>query len=305
MLPGIDLLQLFVAVADSGSIASAARELDLSPSTASRKIATLEREFGTQLLLRTTRSLRLTEGGVAFLGWARATVEGYQRVDDTLGALQNSPTGMIRIACNDYAAVNYLPLLLKTFSARHPKLQFSVSTTPRPEQLLEASCDLLLHIGPRPEVDVVARKILDYTRCLCASPEYLAQYGTPQSIEDLAGHRCLTHSGGEAREWSFLREGRVVRQPIEPHVEVDSYTALFRLSAAGLGIARLSELALRDAFASGQLVKVLPDHIGVFADGEIAGMWLLFPERKVLHRTRLLADFLAREIRRVVDTPGW
>lgn len=305
MLPGIDLLQLFVAVAETGSIASAARHLDISPSTASRKVAALEREFGTQLLIRTTRTLKLTEAGQALLRWARATVAGYHEVDDALGALQNTLAGTIRIACNDYAAINHLPPLLKTFSARHPGIRFSVSTTPRPEQLLEASCDLVLHIGPRPDVDVVARKILDYTRCLCAAPDYLMQYGTPQTIADLGTHRCLSHSGGEAREWAFMSEGQLVRQTIDPFIEIDSYTSIFRLAVAGLGVARLAELALQDAFASGRLVKVLPDLTGVFPDGEPAGMWLLFPERKVLQRTRLFADYLAREIRRVAVIPAW
>ena len=115
VLPGIDLLQLFVEVVDAGSIAAAARRLDLSASVASRKIAALEQELGTRLLMRTTRKLSLTEGGASALAWARATVDGYRGLNDELGAMQNSPKGTIRFACNDYAATEYLPPLLQAF----------------------------------------------------------------------------------------------------------------------------------------------------------------------------------------------
>lgn len=296
MLPGIDLLQVFVETAESGSIAAAARKLDMSPSTASRKIATLEREFGTPLLIRTTRQLRLTEGGLSLLAWAQETVHGYKRIDDNLGALQNQPSGTIRFACNDYAAANYLPTLLETFCARYPKLKFSISIQPKPEQLLDASCDLLLHLGQRPTINVIARQVKRYARCLCASPKYLAQYGMPKHVDDLRHHRCITHSEDESREWSFSINGRVKRLPMDPYIEVDSYSAIYRLAVAGLGIARVSTLLLQPSLANGSMVEILPKVTCVFPNGETSGMWLLFPQRKILHRTRLFADFLAHAI---------
>jgi DNA-binding transcriptional LysR family regulator len=296
VLPGIDLLQLFVEVVDAGSIAAAARRLDLSASVASRKIAALEQELGTRLLIRTTRKSSLTEGGAAVLAWARETVDGYRGLNDELGALQNSPKGTIRFACNDYAAIEYLPPLLQAFCSQYPGVRLSITTTPRPEQLLETACDLVLHIGQRPDVNVVARQVGRYRRCLCAAPEYLAKFGVPHSVADLSRHRLLSHSGGESREWCFSIAGKLIRQPIDPYIEVDSYSALYSLSAAGLGIGRLSESLLAAELASGRMLKLLPQARCVFADGSIAGMWLLFPERRTLHRTRLLADFLAKAI---------
>lgn len=296
MLPGIDLLQLFVEVVDAGSIAAAARKLDMSPSVASRKITALEQEFGTHLLIRTSRQMRLTEGGIALLDWARDTVKSYRSLDDNLAALQNRPTGTIRLACNDYAAVNYLPPLLRKFCTLYPGLRLSISTSPKPEQLLDASCDLLLHIGPRPEINVIARQVRRYARCLCASPAYIEAHGVPHTVDELSRHHCLTHSGGESREWYFSIEGQVVRQAIDPYIEVDSYAALYKLSEAGLGIARVSEALLQNAFIRRTMVKILPEATCVHSNGEIPGMWLLFPERKILHRTRLLADYLAQAI---------
>lgn len=98
----INPLRLFVKVAETESIAAAARQLDVAPSIASRQIAALERAFKTKLLTRTTRRLSLTPAGATLLEWARATVEGYEEVADELGAMQHRPSGVVRLASNDY-----------------------------------------------------------------------------------------------------------------------------------------------------------------------------------------------------------
>lgn len=292
----LSLLQLFVRVAETGSIAAAARQLDIAPSIASRQIATLERAFSTKLLIRTTRHLSLTPAGHTLLEWAKPMIRSFEEVTDEIGAMQHRPSGVIRLASNDYASVLYLPEILKKFCRKYPDVRVQLSNTTEPARLLAGECDLALHAGRMPDVNLIGRKVRQYRRYLCASPAYLARKGTPRAVADLADHDCLVHSASERLNWSFEHSGQVLTQVIQPYIEVDNYQVLTQLATSGMGIARLSESAARGPFTTGDLVELLPDYKCVYADGGLPAMWIIFADRRILHRTRLLADFMAAEL---------
>jgi len=292
----INPLRLFVRVAETESIAAAARQLDIAPSIASRQIAALERAFKTKLLTRTTRRLSLTPAGATLLEWARTTVEGYEEVADELGAMQHRPSGVIRLASNDYAAVTYLPSILQSFCARYPEVRIQLSTSTDPTKLLASVYDLAIHAGRMPEANLVGRRFRQYRRRLCATPAYLAKKGRPESPADLPGHDCLMHSSSERLHWSFEQGGEIVTQTIQPYFESDNYLVLKELALKGVGIARLAEELISEAFAAGTLIEVLPDCKCVYADGALPAMWMVFADRRILRRTRLLADFIVKEL---------
>jgi DNA-binding transcriptional LysR family regulator len=292
----ITLLHLFVKVADAGSIAAAARQLDLAPSIASRRIAALERALKTRLLIRTTRRLSLTQAGQTLLEWARTTTTSFEEIADELGALQERPSGVIRLASNDYAAITYLPDILRRFCARYPDVRVQVSISNEPMTLLKDECDLAIHAGRMPDVNLIGRKIRQYRRRLFASPGYLEARGRPETVGDLADHDCLSHSASERLNWAFERDGEITTLRIEPYIEVDNYLVLRQLAVSGMGIARLAEDSAAGHLERGELVEVLPGHGCVYADGGLPAMWLIFADRRILHRTRLVADFLAKEI---------
>lgn len=294
----VNLLRLFVKVAETESIAAAARQLDIAPSIASRQIAALERAFKTKLLNRTTRRLSLTPAGTTLLDWARATVEGYEEVADELGAMQHRPSGIIRLASNDYAAQIYLPSILQRFCARYPEVRIQLSTSTDPTRLLASAYDLAVHAGRMPEASLVGRPFRRYRRRLCASPAYLARKPGPRSPAELVAHDCLAHSASERLDWSFEHRGETVTQPIQPYIESDNYLVLMELALKGVGIARLSEGLVKEHFASGALIEVLPDYKCTYADGALPAMWIVFADRRVLRRTRLLADFIVAELTR-------
>jgi DNA-binding transcriptional LysR family regulator len=294
----INPLRLFVKVAETESIAAAARELDIAPSIASRQIAALERAFKTKLLTRTTRRLSLTPAGAALLEWARATVEGYEEVADELGAMQHRPSGVVRLASNDYAAVTYLPRILQKFCGKYPEVRIQLSTSTDPTKLLASVYDLAVHAGRMPDASLIGRRFRQYRRRLCASPGYLAQKGKPRSPADLVQHDCLTHASSERLHWSFEYEGETITQAIQPYVESDNYLVLKELALKGVGIARLAAELVREHIASGALVEILPDYKCIYADGALPAMWIVFADRRVLRRTRLLADFIVEELGR-------
>jgi DNA-binding transcriptional LysR family regulator len=292
----INPLRLFVKVAETESISAAARQLDIAPSIASRQISALERAFKTKLLTRTTRRLSLTPAGATLLEWARSTVEGYEEVSDELGAMQQRPSGIIRLASNDYAAVTYLPSILQKFCTRYPEVRIQLSTSNDPSKLLASVYDLAIHAGRMPEANLIGRSFRQYRRRLCATPAYLNQKGKPRTPADLAGHDCLTHAASERLHWSFEHEGEIVTQSIEPYFESDNYLVLKELVLKGVGIARLAEELVHEAIAAGTLVEVLPNYKCVYADGALPAMWMVFADRRILRRTRLLADFIIEEL---------
>jgi DNA-binding transcriptional LysR family regulator len=293
----LDALRLFVAVADQGSIAAAARLTGISPSLASRRLAALEAEVGARLLLRTTRSLAPTEAGAALLRWARGTVADWTQLRDEIGALQGRAAGLVRIATNDYAAAAYLPDILSGFAEWQPEIRISVSIALEPIRLLEGTCDVAIHAGRRPDADLVGRRLYEYRRRLVAAPGYLARRPMPQAPADLTGHRCLTHTVSEPGEWCFEdASGGIIGQPVRSQVAADSWLMLRELALAGAGVARLSDSLVRQAIAEGRLVELLPAYRSVYADGDPPAMWVLVAHRRMPLRSRLFADYVAERL---------
>jgi LysR family transcriptional regulator, transcriptional activator for dmlA len=288
-----ELLRMFVAVAEEGSIAAAARRENLAPSIASRKLAALERELGAVLFLRTTRRLRLTEAGRSSLGWARETLAGYARVRDEIGALQDRPAGLVRIACNEYLGDHYLVDALQHFRRTYPDIRFVVTTSDRPGRLLEQGYDIALHGGPLPEINAVGRRVRSYRRVLCATPRYLAGRDVPRTPADLQKHSIIAHSRNEPRNWFFRRDdGPTMAQPLRATIEVNSYTLLFQLVLKGLGVARVTEGAVKPFLKKGELIELLARHRSVNPDGSDPAIWLLQPSRDLPHAARLCAEHL-------------
>lgn len=290
------LLKLFIRIADAGSIAAAARALDISPSIASRQLAILERAFSTRLFVRTTRYLALTESGERLLDWAREAVEGYETISDELNAIEKRPSGIVRLACNDYAALHLLPEVLSRFSATYPEIRLVLQMSNEPASFLASGCDLALHAGRMPDSNLAGRRLRVYERVLCATPGYLARMGTPAEVTDLAHHHCLVQTTSERLHWCFEHRERIIEQKIDAHVEVDSFVVLRQLAFQGVGIIRVSRELVQREIDRGELAVLLPGYRCVYADGSLPALWLLIADRKLPHRSRLLADMIARAL---------
>lgn len=297
----LDLFELLVAIEDCGSISAAARKLGVSPSIATRRLATLERGMETVLVQRTTRKVRLTESGRAALGWARRTLGDFADVSEEIDALKGQPAGVVRVALSDHAAAVFLPPFLKDFAPRYPKIRYQLETTDHLVNPIEAGYDVALHAGLIPDSSLIGIQIRTVHRLLCASPEYLARRGIPLSPADLAAHDCLAHSPSEPETWCFKRDGDVTAQPIAPYLTADSYLALMESARGGLGIARISRKPVEGYLRSGRLVQVLADYECVHQNGELPAVWIIYPHRKLLRRTRVFVEALADYMRRVLS----
>jgi hypothetical protein len=291
-----EVLELFVMTVETSNIAAAARKQNLAPSLATRKIAQLEKSLGVRIFERTTRSVKITEAGAIALRWAKQSLIEQQKVLDELSALQLSPSGLIRIVATQYAATELLPSVLNQFNELYPNIQFAITTTDSLLNLVETRYDIAIHSGLVPDSSVIGHRLHKYSRILCAAPSYLARYGTPTALKSLAQHHCLVHSIIEARNWSFRRGNRIQTQLINPFIEANNYSVIRELARQSLGIARLAAPVVKKDIEDGRLIHLLPDYECVYPNGEKPSLWILYPNRHILSRTRLLIDFLIEHL---------
>lgn len=297
----LNLLELLVQIEDCGSISAAARKLGLSPSIATRQLAALERAMDSRLFQRTTRKVRLTESGKAALQWARRTLGDFADVSEEIDGLKGQPAGVIRVALSDHAAAVFLPPFLKEFSLRYPKIRYQLATTDHLVNPIEDGYDVALHAGLIPDSSLIGMQIRTVHRLLCASPEYLARRGTPKSPADLAEHDCLAHSPSEPDNWYFKRDGEVIAQTVVPFLAADSYLALMESARSGLGIARISRKPVQNDLRSGRLIQVLADYECVHQNGDLPAVWIIYPDRRLLRRTRVFVEAFAEYMKRVLS----
>lgn len=300
-----DLLDVFVAVVESGSIGNGALKLGISPSLASRKLTRLEDRLAVRLVNRSTRRLQLTHAGCMLLDWARTTRSGFDNLIDEIGIEQGRPIGLLKIACDDYMGHQLVLDTIERFRHEEPGIRFVVTLTDAPADYLEHGYDLAIHIGLPPRPTLIGRKIGTIPRILCASPQYIEQYGFPADIADLARHHCLVHSRSEATGWSFrLPTGEVTVAKLSCVIEANSYPQLTKMAERGLGVLRVAEPAVRQGLADGRLVRVLEHIACTDTNGTDPAVWLTYPHRGLLPRVKLFLEYLLQD-RRWADLPDF
>ena len=293
----LELLELFAAAARAGSIAGGARQLHMVPSVATRKIAILEDALHCRLFDRTTRRIHLTQAGSVALEWAREVVAGHERLADEISTLQGELSGTLRLILNEYLCCVVLPPFLADFSKRHPQIQYNITMADGLVSAEQRDYDVAVHSGHVPDCNLTGVRIRSVRRVLCASPAYIARHGMPLKLEDLARHHCLVHHQHAGGSWVVKKDGRVIEQPIHQLTLANSYLPLIEFALNGMGIARVSAVSVRKELESGRLVQILPEFENVYADGESPAIWVLYPNRHMLQRTRVFVDELTSFLR--------
>lgn len=287
----LDLLSLFVKIAESGGIAPASCSAGISASRASRKLQDMERILGVRLFERSTRSLRLTEAGAVALQWARETLSGYDALSDVLDARIGRPTGCLRLAVNHYVACAYLPAILEAFGQRYPEVEVEIRTMDRSVDLIAEGLDVAIYSGPDVPNNYIGVRIGSHRRIVCASTAYLERYGEPKLPRDLRAHRILVHGTAEPLSWGFRHDGKVEVETIKPYVTADTHMMLRDLARRGMGIARLGQLLVEPDLRSGRLREVLQAYRSIYeAEEHVPSIWVLYPSRQLPFRVRAFVD---------------
>ena len=292
---------LFLRVLDLGSISAAARSLDLSVAVASQRLQRLERELGVRLLHRTTRRLHATPEGAVLAEQGRALVDDLEALGASLRQAGSGITGTLRVTTSSSFGRLYVSPLLPEFLLRHPGVSLSVNLSDHVLDLVSAGFDLAIRIGALDDSALVARRLANNRRLLCASPDYLRRRGTPRTPQDLARHDCLVLVGSQGRQdvWRLGDgAGGEIAVRVRGRIEANTGELLSDAALAGFGIALHSAWHVCADLRAGRLVQVLPDY--PLAD---TGIYAVMPQRRLVPpRVRAFVDFLAE---RFGDNPPW
>lgn len=287
----LDLLSLFVKIAESGTIASASYSLGLSASRASRKLQDMEQILSVRLFERSTRSLRLTDAGSIALQWARETLTSFNALSAALDSSTGKPTGCLRLAVNHYVAHAYLPAIIERYAQLYPGVDIEIRATDRSVDLIAEGLDVAIYSGPEVPNSYIGVRVGTHRRVVCASPAYLECHGEPKLPSELREHRILVHGTAESLSWGFRYDGGVTVESIKPYVTADTHMMLRDLARRGLGIARLGHLLVEPDLRSGRLCEVLTEYRSIYETEEhVPSIWVLYPSKQLPFRVRAFVD---------------
>lgn len=294
----LDDLNLFVRIARLDSISAAARDLNITPATASARLSAFEKRVGARLLHRTTRHATLTEDGRAFLPHAENVLEAAAAARAALGREQASPRGTLRIAApSSFARMHIVPGLPE-FTARYPDLKLDMRISDSVVDLVEGAFDVAVRYTELSDSSFVARRLAPDRRVVVASPDYLARHGRPEHPDDLDSHTCLVV--GTLDVWTFTgARGEPVAKRVTPALRINDGEAVRDAACAGMGVALMATWCAADELRAGKLVPILADHRLVSTQT----LWALYPSsRELAPKVRVFVDWL---VARFGPKPYW
>ncbi len=284
-------LQLFTRVARTGSFSAASRDMGISQPTASRIVASLEKQVGVALLTRTTRAVTVTEAGAEYLARAEEILSALDEADHAArgtGELR----GILRIACSTSFAVRTLVPRISRFANHHPALRIEFILNDEKQDLVGDAVDVALRVGSLPDSSAVARRIGTVHRTLAASPAYLAKAGTPTEPAELTKHSLIVGPAARSTEaWVFKKNGKSTSIRIEGRFILTGGEGATAAAVAGLGIISAGVLGMLKELRSGELVRVLPDWEMGSADVHV----VLPSGRAAKTSARAFANFVAAD----------
>lgn len=285
-------IELFVLAGEQGSFTAAAAMAGVTPAAVSRSISRLEERLGVRLFVRTTRQIRLTDGGRVYFEQCRQALSQLVEAEREVTGQQSAPAGRLRISVPTPYAHYRLLERLADFRQLYPEVQVEVHISNRNIDFAEEGYDLAIRGRAPQDSSLIARLLEDSPLVLVAAPAYLQRRGTPQSLEALAQHDCIHFvlpSTGRLVPWTFLRDGEAIELATSDAVVcAEDFLGLNTLALHGGGIAHTYRFSVERELAGGELVEVLPQHAGTSRP-----FYLIYPHARHLSlRVRSLVDFL-------------
>lgn len=290
-------LEVFVGVADAGSLARAAQRLRLSPPAVTRAITALEERLGARVFHRTTRSLAITEVGRRYLESARRILADLEAAEKEAVGEATDPQGHLVVTASVAFGRSVLGPVVAAFLQQYPRVTSSVLLLDRVAQLVDEGIDVAVRIGELPDSSLVAQKVGSVRRILVASPAYLKRRGTPASPDELRGHAVIGFTGlMPTRELRFHGTNGDFAVTVRPALEINDAMAAIDAARSGHGITIALSYMVRDAIADGALVEVLDDMAP-----PPRPVHLVHPEqRMVAPKVRAFLDFAAPRLRKAL-----
>lgn len=298
-MPRIDInrsgeMEVFVQAVDRGGFSAAARALGLTPSAVSKLVGRLEARLGTQLVQRSTRKLQLTAEGQQFYERSHRVLADIDEAERSITA-DVAPRGRVAINTSVSFGTHVLVPLVPRFMDQHPQVVLDIALTDRVIDLMDERADIAIRWGPLPSSDLIARRLGQTAQAIVASPDYLAQHGTPRKPADLARHRQLDFSyRRRVPDWPLLVDGHQLDLPVQGRVRASDGETLRHLALAGAGLARLSRYHIQADIDAGTLVPVLEK----YNPRDVAPIHAVYLGKadRLPSRVRVVLDFLVEHV---------
>jgi DNA-binding transcriptional LysR family regulator len=288
-------MKTFARIVEAGSLTAAAEALDTSLPTVVRTLAALERELGVTLLARTTRRIHLTDEGAQYLEGVRIILSAIEETEETLVARRSEPTGKLTVTASMLFGRRYVAPIVNEFLRRHPKVSADLLFVDRVVNLVEEGVDVGVRIGDLKDSSLMAIRVGQVRRVICATESYLRDHGMPQTPGDIGAHRCIRHTGLAARnEWQF-RAGRKrnVSVPITSVVTCNDIDSSLNACVDGLGLGMFLSYMVAPFVRNGRLKYVL-EHF----ETEPIPVQVVYPASRLLSsRVRTFIDACAEKLR--------
>ncbi len=299
-IDNLTLLRAFVAVVELQSFTAAGRRLNVVPSTMSKHIAALEQQLCCQLVIRSTKTLSITELGTRFYKRCLSILQEVEQAEIEVGEYKSEPQGLLRVSAPTTLATHVLAPVFFRFKQRFPKVTLDLSLTPASEDLVASGTDVAIRISSALDPNLIALKLAPNTRLCCASPDYLERHGRPATPAELRHHECVVvKSIQQSASWPFRAlDGRTEHVVVPGGIHADNVEVIAQAVLAGLGIGHLPRFVVEPQIASGALIEL-------FAERRVveSHIYALYPERRNLAlKTRAFIDHLRAEFR---DPPAW
>ncbi|BEP42160.1 LysR family transcriptional regulator [Variovorax sp. V15] len=299
----IDLLQVFVRVAETGSFTRAADRLGLPRASVSTAVQQLETRLGSRLLHRTTRRVGLTPDGEVMLERARALVADMEDMEQQFLPARGQVSGRLKVDVPSRIARRLIAPALPDFFALHPAIELELGSSDRAVDLVLEGIDCALRVGPLANSSLVARPLGHFTLINCASSAYLERHGTPRTPADLPEHVAVNYASptsGRAAPWEWLRDGETSTLRMRSQVAANNAETYIACALAGLGLIQIPAYDVREHLAAGELVEVLPD-----ARAEPLPVQLVYPHRRNLsRRMQAFVGWLETVLADALDKPA-
>lgn len=283
-------IEVFIEVAKAASFSDAARRLNISKGNVTKHVAWLEKTLGAQLLVRTTKSVGMTDAGVALLERGQTLMEQMSETEAYLRNSAGGSYGTLRVGTPPSFGAYHLIPVVTAFAQEYPDVQVNLHLDDGSVDLVAERLDITIRIAKAlKDTSYIGVKLAHMEQCLVAAPSYISHYGMPQVIDDLREHDCLVNTL-KSPDGVWLFDDGVEARSVQPRpsIRANFGEALLHAARLGQGISMHPLYMVEDLLKSGELVVVLPGCAPVGLD-----IYAMYPSQRHLPtRVRTFLEFL-------------
>lgn len=256
-----NLISVFVAVVDANGFAGAARKLNVSPPVVTRAINELEETLGVRLLMRTTRVVRVTEAGARYAEDCRRILAELAEADESASGYHGEPQGQIAITAPGWFGAKFITPIVTEYLDQHPKVSATCWFLDRLVNMIEEGVDVAVRIAELPDSTFQAIPVGRMRVVTCASPTYLARYGTPRAPADLTSHNIVSAGAvAPGHELRFSQDGKSRVIKMQPRLATTTNESAVAAAVTGFGLTQQMLYKVAEPLARGQLKEVLSEY---------------------------------------------